>query len=112
MWPRAAVSSRTRDCLRAWNDAANGSNRSAVTEDGVEWRVAVTPFEVNHPAPDVTGEGCSYVFSTDLRWMSFKVGWKKDGGLRWDAPPERGSVRAEQHVPEPNANVHEDGTLQ
>ncbi len=108
----AAVSSRTQDCLRAWNDPANGSNRSAVTEGGVQWRVAVTPFVVNHPADDVTGEGCSYFFSTDARWISFSVGWKKDGGLRWDAPPsQRGSVSPKQHIPEPNANVHEDGTL-
>jgi hypothetical protein len=95
-----------------WNDSANANNRDAVAEGEEQWRVAVSRWVVDHPADDFTGEGCSYFFFNDARWVSFSGAWEDDGDLHWGIPPtQRGRRRPEQQISQPNADLQEDGTL-
>ena len=107
-----AVGSTTPDCFHAWNDTANAQNRADVVGSDEQWRVTVSRWIIDHPAEDLTGEGCAYFFFTDARWVSFSGAWKHDGGLRWGVPPtQRGPRLPDQQVSQPNGSLAEDGTL-
>ena len=100
------------NCVRAWNDAGNGDNRRAVIDAREPWRAVVSRWIVFHPREGFTGNGCSYFFFSDKRWMTFSGAWESDGDLRWGIPPTQGGRRrTEQRPSKPNAELRRNGTL-
>ena len=93
-------------CIEAWNQRENDANRQRVLSDGRQWRVHVSQFVVDHPGPEFTGTGCSYLFFDAQRYRSFSALWEQDGDAHWlDAVTQNGRRRPEQEFQSPNATV-------
>lgn len=98
-------------CVEAWNSHLDEAKRKRVAEE-TSWQVEVTTWIVNHPAPDITGEGCSYVFVTTERWLSFSGARKNDGSFEWTPALTQGGLRTpEQRFRLSGFEVQPDGSL-
>jgi hypothetical protein len=107
----APQGSAPRDCLGEWNAPTNAENRAVVAKDG-EYRVAeVNLVSVSHPAKGLSGEGCSFLFHTDSRFISIDGLWAgKD--LRWGTWLRGSWSEEQQEATQDNASVEDDGTLE
>jgi hypothetical protein len=110
------------DCFAVWNGPGNEENRARIAGEA-EFDVAVvghfaqiSDFGEGADESDVADaerEGCSYLFHTDHRYLTFSGTWAGDE-LRWDTPATiSGPWSPEQDAnAEDNAEVAADGTLQ
>jgi hypothetical protein len=100
------------NCVRAWNVAGNAANRKVVVTSTQPWKVEVSRWIIDHPAPSSTGKGCSYFFFTDLRWMTFSGTWEQNGDLRWAKPPKTSHPRSpQQRILGPTTTIDAGGMI-
>jgi hypothetical protein len=117
----AALPMSQRDCFALWNGPGNEENRARVAEEA-KFDVAsasrfVQTVDYGEGASEedlanAEGEGCSYLFHTDHRYLTFSGLWESDK-FRWGTPPTiSGSWSPEQDAnARDNADVSPDGTL-
>jgi len=101
-----------RDCVDEWNAPGNAENRAVVSDDGDYGAAAVGVVYVNHAAEGLSGEGCTFLFHDDSRFISVDGMWDDGASLRW-GPWLRGSWSEEQQDgTQDNAAVRDDGALE
>lgn len=100
-------------CIEQWNDHAGAEYRDVVASSKEKWRVTIGKLSVDHPEEGSTGQGCSLLFSTKARWVSFGGLWRKDGGFEW-APGMRqgGDRQPDQQIQASSFDVLPDGRIQ